>query len=264
MQPSAAEAAAPSLPKRDRLIVSAGLVGIAALAWIYLVIDAAHMQMMATDMRSAMAMHGKSAVDLVLLFLMWAVMMVAMMLPSAHPAVMTYAAIVRRFAPQQPARSSTAFFVLGYVLAWTLFSLVATGVQWGLERLALLSPMMMRASPVIGGLLLIGAGLYQWSPIKDLCLTHCRAPLPFLAQNWRAGPYGALSMGAHHGLYCIGCCWALMALLFVGGVMNLLWVAAISVFILLEKLAPLGGKFGRVATGLVAIAAGVVLIVLGW
>ena len=264
MQSSAAEAAAPSLPKRDRLAVSAALVGVAALAWVYLLIDAAHMQMMATDTRSAMAMHGKSAADLLLLFLMWAVMMVAMMLPSAHPTVLTYAGIVRNFAPQQPARSSTAFFVSGYILAWTLFSVVATGLQWGLESLVLLSPMMARASPVLGGVLLIGAGLYQWSPIKDLCLTQCRAPLPFLAQNWRPGRYGALSMGAHHGLYCIGCCWALMALLFVGGVMNLLWVAAISVFILLEKLAPLGGRIGRNATGLAAIAAGTVFIVLGW
>lgn len=264
MEPVAVNAAAHSVPRRDLLVVGAGLIGVAALAWVYLLIDAAHMQMTQTEARASMSMHAKSTVDLLLLFLMWAVMMVAMMLPSAHPTVLMYAGIVRRFAPHQPVRSSTAFFVLGYVLAWTLFSVVATGLQWLLEALALLSPMMARASPFLGGLLLIASGLYQWTPIKDLCLTHCRSPLTFLAQNWRAGRTGAISMGAHHGLYCIGCCWALMALLFVGGVMNLLWVAAISVFILLEKLAPLGGKIGRAVTGVLAIAVGAILIVFSW
>ncbi len=259
-----AEQARPHLTAQDRLAVLAGLGAVVVLAWIYLFLEAAQMQNMTmADAGAAMAMKPWNEIDLLLLFLMWAVMMVAMMLPSVSSATLIYAAVVRRISPQQSAGRSTVGFVFGYVLAWTLFSVLATGLQWGLERLALLSPAMVSTSPVFGGLLLIVAGLYQWSPLKEVCLKHCQAPLTYLAQHWRQGEGGAVLMGLHHGLYCIGCCWALMALLFVGGVMNLLWIAAIAFFVLLEKLALPGGRVGLWLSGLTAVAVGVAFIVVG-
>jgi predicted metal-binding membrane protein len=251
-----AEQARPYLAARDRLAVLAGLGAVVVLAWIYLFLEAAQMQNMTmADAGAAMAMKPWNEIDLLLLFLMWAVMMVAMMLPSMSSATLIYAAVVRRISPQQSAGRSTVGFVFGYVLAWTLFSVLATGLQWGLERLALLSPAMVSTSPVFGGLLLIVAGLYQWSPLKEICLKHCQAPLTYLAQHWRQGEGGAV--------LCIGCCWALMALLFVGGVMNLLWIAAIAFFVLLEKLALPGGRVGLWLSGLTAVAVGVAFIVVG-
>ncbi len=194
----------------------------------------------------AMALKPWSWLDFLLMFAMWAVMMVAMMLPSAAPAVLLYAAISKKLAPGGTGRA-TVFFAGGYLVAWSGFSLGAAALQWGLEQLALLSPMMVSTSTTLGGVLLIVAGIYQWTPAKDACLIRCRAPLQFLSEHWRAGRAGALWMGLIHGLYCIGCCWAIMGLLFVGGVMNLLWVAAIAVFVLIEKAAPFGRATGRIA-----------------
>lgn len=246
---------------RDHLPVLAALGIVSACAWIYLLYDTARMQAMSSgDVVMMMAMNPWTAVDLALLFVMWSVMMVAMMLPSAAAAILTYGTIIRRIAPEQLHTTSIALFVLGYLLTWTAFSLGATLLQWGLDRYALLSPMMVASSPYLGGGLLIAAGIYQFSPVKDTCLKHCRTPLVYLAQNWRQGPSGALRMGLDHGFYCAGCCWAIMGLIFVGGVMNLLWVAALSVFVLLEKLAPLGGWAGRIVSGLGAIGAGVFVI----
>ncbi len=131
-----------------------------------------------------------------------------------------------------------------------------------LERAALLSPMMVSASPWLGGGLLILAGVYQWTPLKNVCLVHCRAPITFLAHHWRPGRAGAFRMGLHHGLYCVGCCWVLMAMLFVFGVMNLLWIAALAIFVLLEKILPRGDLVGRVSGGLM-IAAGLFLMFAG-
>lgn len=259
MKPAAGRA--PSLSLRDRLAVVVGLTGVAILAWAYLLFDASRMDGMAMAYPGAvMAMKPWFIVDLLLLFLMWAVMMVAMMLPSVAATVLIYAAILRRISPQQRVARSTVVFVLGYVSAWTAFSVVAVGLQWGLDRLALLSPLMVASSPILGGALLIAAGIYQFSPIKDACLKHCRTPLTYLAQHWRHGFGGALRMGLQHGLYCIGCCWAIMLLLFVGGVMNLLWVAALAVFVLLEKLAPLGGRAGRWLSGLAAVTSGLAIM----
>jgi predicted metal-binding membrane protein len=144
----------------------------------------------------------------------------------------------------------------GYVVVWTLFSIAATILQASLEQLALLSPMMVSKSPQLGGLILVAAGAYQVTPMKDVCLKHCRTPIAFVAAHWRPGVGGAFRMGLHHGLFCVGCCWVLMALLFVGGVMNLLWIAVIAAFVLLEKIAPLGTKTGRTISGLCLMAAG--------
>ena len=246
------------LAARFRVPVLAGLAGITALAWIFLLNDAARMEGLAMGEPVAiMAMKPWDGYDLLVLFLMWSVMMAAMMVPSVTPAVLIYGTLVRRMTPDQPASLCVGLFLLGYLADWTAFSLGAAGLQWGLDRWALLSPMMVSISPYLGGGLLIAAGVYQWTPVKEACLKHCKAPLHFLAQYWRPGVGGAFRMGLHHGLYCIGCCWVIMGLLFVGGVMNLLWVAALSIFVLLEKLVPLGSRLGRGLSGMAAVTAGV-------
>lgn len=247
---------------RDRLWVVAGLAVVTLLAWAYLLVDAARMHAMTSgDAVAMMAMQPTTATDLLLLFLMWSVMMAAMMVPTVIPAVLIYVAIVRRMAPHQSITASTTGFVTGYLLVWAGFSLIATGLQWTFGRLALLSPEMVASSPFFGGALLIAAGAYQFSPLKKSCLKHCQAPIVYLAQHWRSGVQGALAMGVRHGAYCVGCCWAIMGLLFVGGIMNLLWVAAIAIFVLLEKLALLGGRLGLWLSGLAATASGLALII---
>jgi predicted metal-binding membrane protein len=200
-------------------------------------------------------------VDLVLLWVMWAVMMVAMMVPTATVMVLTFATVNRRRRARSGPYAPTAIFLAGYVVVWAGFSVVATLAQWGLHEAALLSPMMVGTSSTLGGLLLLAAGLFQWTPVKRACLTHCRSPLAFLMTEWREGRRGALVMGLRHGMFCTGCCWFLMALLFVAGVMNLLWVAALTAFVLIEKVVPRGEIVGRVAGG-VLVVAGVVWLAL--
>ncbi len=156
----------------------------------------------------------------------------------------------------------TGAFAAGYLVAWTLFSLAATALQWALEQAALVSPMMVGASAWLGGGLLVAAGVYQWTPLKHACLENCRSPDAFLSRIWRKGAGGAVAMGVHHGAYCVGCCWFLMALLFVGGVMNLLWVAAIAAFVLLEKIVRHGHLVSRACGALFALA-GVYVLVTG-
>ena len=251
-----------ALLKRDRAIVAGGLALIAALAWLYLLRLAGAMSEM--DMHMGMPeMHPWSVADGLLLFLMWAVMMVAMMLPSAAPMILMFTAMNRRRAEQGRPLARTGVFVLGYVAVWTAFSAVATAAQWTLHVGALLSPGMVSASPVVGAGLLVAAGVFQWTPLKRACLTNCRSPLSFLMTQWREGAHGALVMGLRHGAYCVGCCWLLMALLFVAGVMNLVWVAVIAAFVLVEKALPAGDRLGRI-TGAILVIAGVVLIVQSW
>ena len=204
-----------------------------------------------------MALHPWTAHDFAMMLLMWAVMMVGMMVPSATPMALVYAAVARKARRQGTPVAPTFLFVGGYVAMWCLFSVGATAAQWGLERAALLSQSMVATSPGLGAVLLGAAGIYQLTPAKDACLRHCRSPANFLSEHWRPGLAGAFRMGIVHGAWCLGCCWILMALLFVGGVMNLLWVAAIALFVLLEKALPLGDRGGRVA-GWAMIAAGAV------
>jgi predicted metal-binding membrane protein len=181
--------------------------------------------------------------------------MVAMMLPSALPVMLIFhKAALNDPEVRSPSRRMFAF-VAGYILAWAGFSIGATLLQWGLAEAALVSPMMVSASPWLGGAILIVAGVYQWTRFKHACLRHCRSPLAFLTEHWRPGMPGALKLGMQHGLYCVGCCWALMLLLFVGGVMSLLWIAAITAFVLLEKLAPYGA-LGQRLSGLALVLAG--------
>jgi predicted metal-binding membrane protein len=195
-------------------------------------------------------------------FCMWAVMMVAMMLPSASPMVLLYARVVghaERQGRASRAAASVAAFASAYLVLWSLFSLLAVAAQWALEHLGALSPMMsLRAAPLAGGVL-IAAGLYQLTPLKTACLRHCRGPASFIAAHWRPGVSGAWRMGFTHGLYCLGCCAALMLLLFVGGVMNLVWIAGLTLLVAIEKLAPFGAAAAK-AIAILLIAGGVALI----
>jgi predicted metal-binding membrane protein len=247
--------------RRERIVVLSGLVVITALSWAYVA-------SLASDMQNNMEMAMKMAMPQIqpwdaggfaLTFVMWAVMMIAMMTPSAAPMILMFTRINRRRQKQQVPYVMTSVFLLGYLVVWTAFSGLATAAQWGLHTVSLLSPMMISTTPVLGGILLLVAGIYQWTPLKHACLSKCRSPLGFVLNEWREGRWGAFLMGLKHGSYCTGCCWSLMALLFVAGVMNLLWVAAIAGFILLEKMAPAGHRMGQ-AAGVLMIAGGVVLL----
>ncbi len=243
--------AAAGLRRGERIAILGAIAVTTALAWAYL-ISMAGMQGMG-------ALHAWSALDFALMLAMWVVMMVGMMLPTATPMTLVYAQVARKAAREGSVLPPTSVFVAGYLLAWTAFSVAATGAQWALDRAALLSPMLVANSPRFGAGLLVLAGLYQLTPWKNACLEHCRNPAHFFATHWRPGPAGALRLGWSHGLYCLGCCWALMGLLFVGGVMNLLWIAAITLFVLLEKMIPFGIPGGRLA-GAGMIVLGVVLL----
>ncbi len=232
-----------------------GLVGVSALAWAYLVWMAVMMADMPMD-DAMLGVHPWTAVDFLAMFVMWAVMMIGMMVPTAIPMTLIFAAVALKAERQGHPVGSPTLFISGYIVMWTLFSAAATLLQWGLDQAALLSPMMVSNSPALGAGLLIAAGVYQLTPAKGACLDHCRAPAHFISRHWRPGPFGAFLMGIEHGAFCLGCCWVLMGLLFFGGVMNLLWIAAITLFVLLEKALPAGAQAGR-RLGAVMILAGV-------
>lgn len=247
----------------DRIIVLSGLTLIAALSWAYLVSLASDMQNMDMEnvgmQMTTPRMETWGVGDFALTFVMWTVMMVAMMTPSAAPMILMFAGVNRRRQEQELSYVKTSVFLAGYLVVWAAFSVMATTTQWGLNALSLLSPAMTSTSPVLGGVLLLVAGVYQWTPLKHACLSNCRSPLGFVLHEWREGSWGAFLMGLKHGVYCTGCCWSLMALLFVAGVMNLLWVAAIAGFVLLEKVVPAGDRLGRVA-GMVLVGWGVWMV----
>jgi predicted metal-binding membrane protein len=254
-----------TLPRRDRIAILAALAGLTVLAWLYLLdmnLAMGNAMGMPSDDAGKMSghadmlgIHAWDAKHFGMMFVMWAVMMTGMMVPTAAPMALVHAAVARKAARQGTPVAPTAAFVAGYLAIWTVFSLAATVAQWGLDRAALLSPMMVSNSPALGASLLIAAGAYQLTPLKDRCLEHCREPARFIAEYWRPGIFGAFRMGLIHGGYCLGCCWILMGLLFVGGVMNLLWIALITGFVLIEKLVPFGARGGRIA-GFAMIAAG--------
>lgn len=240
-------------------MIVAALATVAALAWLYLFLDAADMTAAMAGMDRTMAMPPRAAIELVLLFAMWWVMMVGMMLPGVAPVILTFATVNRNRQARGEPYVPAALFAAGYLLAWGGFSLVATLAQEALERAALLSPMDMTTNNrLLGGLLFVAAGLYQFTPIKLACLQSCRSPLDFVLNHWRDGAGGALRMGLTHGVHCLGCCWVLMLLLFVGGVMNLLWIAVLAIVVLIEKLST-GPWIGR-AGGVLLIAYGAWLI----
>jgi predicted metal-binding membrane protein len=243
------------LLRHDRAIVVAGSAVIALIGWAYLFYEGWAMQHM--DL-VAMAMPSTGAwglMDLLVVFAMWAVMMVAMMVPSATPMLLTFATVARSRRAQERSLGPVWVFLAGYLVLWTAFSFAATLAQWALHSLLLISPMMVGTSPVLGSVLLVLAGIYQWTPFKQVCLSHCRTPLQFLLTYWKDGTAGAFLIGLRHGAYCLGCCWLLMAVLFAVGVMNLAWIAALSVFVLLEKIIPRGLWVAKVA-GLILIGFG--------
>ena len=247
--------------RRDRAIVLASVAILASLSWLYLWLEADAMDRMMMGLRPmAMQPSAASAATFSLTFLMWAMMMVGMMLPSAAPMTLLYAAMVRKNSERGTALPAVWIFAGGYLLVWTAFSLGATVLQVLLEELRVASSMMVSTSKWLTGGILLAAGVYQWSPLKNKCLAKCRSPIEFIAGHWRAGSLGALRMGAAHGLYCVGCCWALMLLLFVGGVMNILWVALIAGLVAVEKLVPGGRWVGR-AAGVALAGAGLYVLI---
>src|SRR5438045_4850356 len=247
-----------ALFRRDRLILGGGLLIVALLAWAWLIAEAHRMNVSGVCECMRMKMTGPDnsawpAATLAPLFLMWSVMMIAMMLPSALPMVLTFAAVTRNRQRLGRPYVPMSIFVLGYVVMWCVFSALATLGQWWLHRHALLSSSMMSTSGWLGGMLLLGAGIFQFTPLKQACLTHCRGPLEFIMTRWREGSGGAFRMGLEHGAFCTGCCWALMALLFVAGVMNILWIAALTVLVCLEKMLPARARINLVTGVLLAV-----------
>jgi predicted metal-binding membrane protein len=259
---------------QDRRLVVLALFSLSALAWTYLVVMARQMalgDMTLMGMGAPSTLHGSnlmgamtasqmpwSLLTFLLMFIMWSVMMVGMMVPSAAPMVLLFARVQRRKLADQAPTARIAAFTAGYLLIWTSFSLIATGLQWSLTELRLLSPMMESTSQFLAVGVLLAAGIYQLTPLKLACLKQCQSPIGFLTMHWKDGISGSLSMGIEHGMYCLGCCWLLKALLFVGGVMNLIWVALIATFVLLEKVAPKGEIIGRVGGVLLIAFAGFV------
>ena len=239
--------------KRDRAIVITGISGISVTAWAYMFYLAFDMRNLGHEM-SMPQIQSWGAVDFIFIFAMWAVMMVAMMVPSTAPMVLMFANINRKRQEPKDPFVPTGVFLLGYLTAWTLYSALATLGQWKLHTAALLSPMM-GISPILGGILLLAAGIFQFTPLKYACLTRCRSPLSFLLNEWRDGSWGAFIMGLRNENYCVVCCWALMSLMFVVGVMSLIWMAIIAAFVLLEKIVPKGYWVNRIS-GLLLIAWG--------
>jgi predicted metal-binding membrane protein len=215
------------------------------------------------DMSAMMSPHfiPWSAAHFAFMFAMWLVMMIGMMTPSVAPMVLLYVAVGRSSVGKGPAFAPASAFVAGYLLAWGAFSAAATVLQWWLESRALITPMMAGTSRTIAGLMLVAAGVYQWLPVKQKCLSQCRSPMSFVQRNggFQASARGSVRLGALHGWYCIGCCWMLMALLFAFGVMNFYWIAGLMVFVLVEKIVPHAGLLSRVA-GIAAIGMGILLM----
>ena len=252
-----------SVYRRDRAVVIVGLVSIVTLSWAYLFY-------MAWDMMNSMGMEMSMDmvmpdvrpwgwIDFAFIFGMWAIMQVAMMTPSASPMILTYARFGRQQNQGHAPFVMTTIFFLGYIVVWIVFSALAATMQWGLHSAALLSPMMVGTSPIVGGLILIAAGFFQFTALKHACLHHCRSPLSFIMTEWRSGRSGAFAMGVRHGSYCVGCCWLLMTILFVAGVMNLLWISLIAVYVLIEKVFAGGHRIGQ-AAGILALILGIWMI----
>ena len=241
---------------RDRAVTLTSLALVVGLSWLYLWREAQSMSAMPMGMSSAGSTSAWSVDSIVLTFLMWTVMMAGMMLPGAAPAILLYASVLRRNAARGVVLGAVWLFVAGYLAAWTTFSAVATGLQLSLREASWLSAGMASASVWLSSAILVVAGIYQWLPIKDVCLEKCRSPLGFFLSRWRPGHFGSLRMGWDHGWICVGCCWALMLVLFVAGVMNLLWVALIAGFVFVEKVLPAsavttrGAGAGLVLSGL--------------
>lgn len=270
-----------SVLRRDRLVVVTALATVIVLSWVYLLAGAG-MGMGTVEMTrlthsvglggpapAGMPMPGMNDPTgasvwtgqyAAIVFFMWWIMMLGMMLPSATPILLLFARMMRKEREKGAPYVSTGVFALGYVVMWAAFSVVASAAQWGLQLTGLVSKMMVGTSTVFGAALLIAAGFWQLTPLKQACLKHCRSPVGFLSSHWRSGRAGALTMGLAHGVYCLGCCWFLMALLFYGGVMSLYWIIGLALYVLLEKLLPAKARISAL-TGVALIAWGTLLLV---
>lgn len=241
--------------KRERILVFFAITTLTSLAWWYMFHLDGKMRGMELGMHDP---PSRSLAGFFLTFAMWAVMMVAMMLPSALQMIDTFAGLLKR-RDNKDASHASLLFVTAYIVCWSFYSAVATSLQWWLQDSSLVSPMLVSAHPVLSATLLIAAGLYQLTPLKHACLSTCRSPMAFLVANWRNGKSGAIYMGMKHGTYCIGCCWSLMLLLFVGGVMSLVWIALLAAYVLVEKTMRDSGWFSKVA-GVGAILWGISIL----
>lgn len=250
-----------ALLRHDRALVLWGLIAVITLAWAWLLLGAG-VGMDEMDMGGGQIMMMAPAWTpgyAALVVIMWVVMMAAMMLPSAASAILLVAALMRQRGDGRQLRASWVF-ACGYLAVWFGFSLMAAVLQWGLDQAGLLSDTMVSGSVVLAGLLLVAAGIYQWTPWKQACLRQCRSPFELLTRYWRQGALGPAWAGVRHGAYCLGCCWMLMALLFVGGLMNILWIAALAILVFVEKLLPFGPRASRVAGAAMIVWGAVVLI----
>jgi predicted metal-binding membrane protein len=232
-------------PWRALAILALALLGWLLLVWLVVEMDHPIAQLTMPDSSRW------SAANVVAIWVMWSVMMAAMMLPSALPMIVTFAYLSAR--NSEPQRGYA--FVAAYLAVWFAFSALATATEWVLQAIDWINPMIVSTSKALTAALLLIAGVYQFSPLKRACLARCRTPLGFLVGEWRPGLRGAFGMGVRHGLFCLGCCWALMALLFVGGVMNLAWVAALAVAVAIEKLVARGERVATIL-GLALIGVG--------
>ena len=231
---------AENLLKRDRLIIVIGLIAICLLSWMYIIYLYKQMYPMNMDaFLFAMPMTATwTLVDFSLLFLMWFVMMIAMMIPSVTPLILIFSMVNRKKKQNKNPFVSSYYLLAGYLIIWAVFSLLATLLQWFFQHLNWLNPDMVVTNKIVGGIILLLAGLFQFTPLKRQCLQYCQTPVSFIHTQWKEGKSGALKMGIKNGMYCLGCCWILMLLLFVSGIMNLLWIVLISLFVLTEKLLP--------------------------
>src|SRR5271155_3154230 len=244
----------------ERTLVLGGLSAVIALAWAWLLMGAG-LGMEEMDMGGGQMMMMAPAWSpsyAAMILVMWIVMMAAMMLPSAAPAILLVSAVTRQ-SGRGGGMSASWLFAFGYLAVWSGFSVIAAALQWGLDRAGLLSDAMASANSVMAGLLLIVAGIYQWTPWKQACLRQCRSPLDHVTRYWRKGVLGPAWAGARNGAFCLGCCWMLMALLFVGGLMNALWIAGLALLVLIEKLLPFGPRVSQ-ATGVALIAWGTIVL----
>jgi predicted metal-binding membrane protein len=244
--------------RNERWIVLTGLALVAAIG-LFATLRLGDMLMMPSSFVGGVIIYP------VLLFIMWWTMMMAMMLPSAAPAILTFGALSRKFAEKGASTVPISVFAAGYAAIWTGFAAAAVSLQLLLSQTFALSMMMAVTSAAVGGGLLVAAGIYQMSPLKSACLRKCQTPLMFFARNWQKGYRGAFHMGLSHGLYCLGCCWVLMGLLFYGGVMELRWIVGLALYVAVEKLIPAGNRLSRF-TGILLIGWGswTVYRAIGW
>ncbi len=243
--------------RREKAIMIGIMAILLIFSWGYMFFFMAS-EMPCANSGSAISMthhQGWGTADFLMAFVMWAVMMIGMMVPSVAPWVLALCGVSARD-PRSSPLFSAGGFLMGYLAVWTVYSFVAAGLQWGLHTVIHLSPQLRGASPVPEGTLLLVAGIYQWTPLKNACLAHCRSPLGFFLTSWKEGRFGSFQMGFQHGLYCVGCCWALMALSFIAGLMNLLWMAAITIFLLIDHTTPVGYWFTR-AAGVLLLGSGI-------